>query len=141
MHRLAIVASVFALVACSAEPAVESEPEEAVADFVTANGSPPGTYEFTGADGATSLITVEADGSFSQMAPDGTFGATGTLEVVDGKTCARLQTRGAEPLCYTEGERAEDGSFMSTPDGGETIQVRPLSPDEVSAIEDSAVAE
>jgi len=132
MQRFAIVSAVLVLAACSTEQPEVTEPEEVAEDFVTANGSPPGVYEFTGADGSVSLITVNADGSFSQMTPDGEYGATGTLEVVEGRTCARLETTGAEPLCYTESEPAEDGSFTTTPDGGEPIAVRPISPDELS---------
>ncbi|WP_340588528.1 hypothetical protein [Erythrobacter alti] len=136
MQRSAIVSAVLVLTACSAGEPEVAEPEEvAVSDFVTANGSPPGVYEFTGGDGSSSIITINADGTFSQMTPEGTHGAEGFLEVMDGRTCARLETRGAEPLCYTETAPAADGSFTTTPDGGEPIAVRPLTNAEVSALE------
>jgi len=132
MRRLTIFAGVLALTACGVQPEAASEPEETVTDFTLANGAPPGMYEMTGGDGSSSIITIAADGTFSQMTPEGTHGATGTLEVVNGQTCFRLRERGAEPLCYTEGELADDGSFTTTPDGGEAIEVRPYSPDGIA---------
>ena len=128
MRKLAILGLAIGLAACSSE---QPAPEADVAPFTTANGSPAGTYEYSAADGTASIMTINADGTYSQVTPDGTQGGTGTVAVVDGKTCFKVHLPGAQPLCYSEGERAEDGSFTATSDGGEALTVNPI-PDPAS---------
>ncbi len=120
------MATTLLLTACSVEQAEESVEPEPDAAFVTANGSPAGVYEVSAADGTVSIVTLYADGTYSQITPEGTNAAQGTLQVVDGKTCFRVQSPGAEPLCYTESALYEDGTYMATPDGGEPLTVRPM---------------
>ena len=120
MRKLAIWGLVIVLVACSSE-----QPATEVASFTTANGSPAGKYEYSAADGTTSIMTFNADGTYSQITPDGTHGSNGTVSVVGGKTCFKVHVPGAEPLCYAESERTDDGSFTATPDGGEPLSVKP----------------
>ncbi len=126
MRRLAFLATAIALASCSGEQAEQfGEPATAI-PFVTANGSPAGTYEVSASDGTMSIVTLNSDGTYSQVTPEGTDAAQGTLEVVDGKTCFRVRSPGAEPLCYTETAAAADGSYTATPDGGEPLTVRPM---------------
>jgi hypothetical protein len=115
------------LAACSSEPAEEPAIEEvAEAPIPTAaNGSPPGTYEVTAADGTVTTSTLNADGTYEDTAADGSVLAEGTWAVTDGKTCFTPITEGADAMCYTETAPGADGSFTATPDEGDPVTVRP----------------
>lgn len=126
MRIHALVAPTLLLTACSGQPAEEVVEADADVPFVTANGSPAGVYEVSAADGTVSIVTLNADATYSQITPEGTNPAQGTLQVVDGKTCFRVQSVGAEPLCYTESALNEDGTYTATPDGGEPLTVKPM---------------
>ena len=132
MRKLTFAIVPLVLAACTSEPAEETpaaEPaaaEAEVAAMVTANGSQPGTYEATTADGLVNTSTLNADGSYTDTAADGTVQAEGTWAVTDGKTCFSPTTEGVEAMCFTESEVAEDGSFTATPDEGEPVTVRPV---------------
>lgn len=129
MKKLIVAASIMVLAACT-QPAEQNEEVAAPAETETAvptvaNGSPPGTYEATAADGSVVTTVINADGSYSDTAADGTLLAEGTWAVVDGKTCFTPTTEGQEPMCFTESAPAEDGSFIATPDSGDPVTVRP----------------
>ena len=134
MRTVVVLVAVSLAVSCSEEPAMESEETSTVA-VTTSNGSPPGTYHVSAADGSASLVTLHSDGTYSQITPEGTYPAQGTFEVVSGKTCFKARQVGAEPLCYTETERAADGSYTATPDGGDPLAVTPYSVEDVSVTE------
>lgn len=119
-----LFATMLVLSACGGEEPVE--PDDPSGPFVTANGSPAGTYRVEGEDGLVSIVTLNPDGTYDQAAPDGSEPSSGTLEVVDGRTCFKVRVAGAEPLCYTESARAEDGSFTATPEGGPPLRVMPM---------------
>jgi hypothetical protein len=121
-----LVATTLLLTACSGEQAAETVEPESDAAFVTANGSPAGVYEVSAADGTVSIVTLNPDATYSQITPEGTDAAQGTLQVVDGKTCFRVHRAGAQPLCYTESALNEDGTYTATPDGGEPLTVKPM---------------
>lgn len=126
MHKLAIVSATCLLAACSGGPVEKTEEAVSVSEgMTTANGTPAGTYHVAAADGTASLVTLNADGSYSQMTPEGTYPGEGTFAVVDGKTCFKVRAVGAQPTCYSETERASDGSYTATPDGGEPLTVTP----------------
>jgi hypothetical protein len=108
------------LASCASEQASEE-----AGDFVTSNGSPAGVYEVSAADGSTSIVTINAEGTYSHVTPDGGNAATGTLEVVDEQTCFKVRRPGSVPLCYTEGELAPDGSYSASTDSGVELTVRP----------------
>lgn len=129
MRKLLLAASILTLAACTGEAPAPAE-EEAVAEApapegVVANGSPAGAYDVTNADGTTMTANINADGTYSDVAADGTVVEEGTYAVVDGKTCFTPTTEGATPMCFTESERAEDGSFTATPDEGDPVTVKP----------------
>lgn len=133
MRNLAIVMAACLVAACSESPATDpGEAEAAIEVATTANGAPPGTYYVAAADGTASLVTLNADGTYSQATPEGEFPAQGTFEVVDGKTCFKVRRIGAEPNCYTETERSADGSYTATLDGGEPLTVTPYTAADVS---------
>ena len=129
MRKLIIATSILVLAAWT-EPAEQNEEtavptEVEAAEPTVANGSPPGTYEATAADGSVVTTVINADGTYSDTAADGTLVAEGTWAVVDGKTCFTATTEGQEPMCLTETAPAEDGSFIATPDAGDPVTVRP----------------
>ncbi|WAT16880.1 hypothetical protein OZN62_07960 [Aurantiacibacter sp. MUD11] len=123
--RNLVCALCIVLAACSSE---ETEPVVETTDFVTANGTSAGIYEVSAEDGTTSIVTIYADGTYSQVTPDGTQAAAGELSVVDGKTCFRARVAGSQPLCYTETPPDADGAYTATPEGGEPLTVRPYDP-------------
>lgn len=129
MRKLAIVAATCLAAACTQGPTTDAE-TEAVA-MTTANGSPPGTYHMAAKDGTASLVTIYADGTYSQVTPDGGFPARGTFEVVDGKTCFKVHQIGAEPNCFSESEPGEDGSYTAVLDSGEELTITPYTAEDV----------
>lgn len=134
MRIVVVLLAACLAISCAEEPADESD-ELAAGPVTTANGSPPGTYYVASADGSASLVTLNADGTYSQITPEGTYPAQGNFQVVDGKTCFRVHQVGAETLCYTETARAGDGSYTATPDGGEPLTVTPYTADDVTVEE------
>jgi hypothetical protein len=117
------------LAACSSEPAEEPAVEDTAAAeaaaLAAANGSPPGVYEATAADGTVTTTTLNADGTYTDVDAEGNTVAAGTWAVTDGKTCFTPTTEGVEAMCYTETAPAADGSFTATPDEGDPVTVRP----------------
>lgn len=132
MRSLAFVIVPLVLAGCSRGPAEEAPAEEPAAveveaiGMVTANGSQPGTYEVTNADGTIGTSVLNADGTYTDTAADGTLQAEGTWAVTDGKTCFSPTTEGVEAMCFTETAPADDGSFTATPEEGEAVTVRPV---------------
>lgn len=135
MRGLIMLSASLLMVSCSGE-----EPAPEIIDFVTANGTPAGTYEVSAADGTMSIVTINADGTYSQVTPDGLNPADGTLEVIEGQTCFKVRQVGSTPLCYTETERQADGAYTATTDDGLELTVRPhVAPAEAG--EDAGAAE
>jgi hypothetical protein len=92
---------------------------------VTANGSPPGTYQVKHADGTVTQTILNADGTYRDLAANGKLEAQGRWNVVHGKMCFAPSTRGAQAMCFREAPRAKDGSFTATPDKGKPVTVTP----------------
>jgi hypothetical protein len=143
MRLFVIAASLAVLSACGPAPKKAPAAEETVAAepaaMTSANGSAAGTYVITAADGSESTSTINADGTFTSPAPDGSV-VEGTWAVVDGKTCFTTKEEGATPECWTETAPGEDGSFTATSDAGDTVTVRPA-PAAAPAAEPAAAAE
>lgn len=131
MKRLVLVAALgLGLAACNnasqdtdaaTDEAAPAEPEAAA--MVSANGSEPGVFEVTTADGTVTQTELMADGTYADHGTDGVVTTTGTWSVVDGKTC--FDPEGDEAAtCYTETAPDAEGSFTATPDEGEAVTVR-----------------
>lgn len=128
MRKIACLAVPLLLAACSSEPAEEAaveEPFETQAVMTAANGSPPGSYTVTAANGTVTTTELKADGTYVDTAADGTVVAEGSWTVTDGKTCFTPTTEGVDAMCYTETAPAADGSFTATPDEGDPVTVAP----------------
>lgn len=129
MKRLIAVGLIGVLAACGQKPAeapaTEEAPVEEAAPVTVANGTPPGVFDVTAADGSTMVATINADGTYVDTGSDGAVIEEGTWEVKDGKTCFSPTTEGAKPMCWTETEPGEDGSFTATPDEGDPVTVKP----------------
>lgn len=130
MRNLILVMAPLALAACgeaAEEPAPVEEPvvEETAAAMTSANGSAPGAYTVTMADGSTITSTLNGDGTYVDTDATGAVTEEGTWAVVDGKTCFTPTTEGATAMCYTESAPGADGSFTVTPDEGEPMTVMP----------------
>jgi hypothetical protein len=135
MKRLLLVAGFAALAACGQqEPAATEDANATIAEadanaadsnaagLLTANGSPPGTYEVTMKDGSKGQTTLSADGTYVDKNSNGTE-SKGTWNVAGGKTC--FDPEGDEgAMCYTESETAADGTFTATPDKGDPVTVK-----------------
>ena len=103
------------------EAAAPAEPEAAT--MVSANGSEPGAFEVTAADGSVTQTELMADGTYADHGPDGKVTASGAWSVVDGKTC--FDPEGDEAAtCYTETAPDAEGKFTATPDEGDAVTVR-----------------
>ncbi len=113
---VAVCASL-ALAACnSAEEAAPEAPAEAEAPAVevqlAADGLPAvGTYEVTDADGTKGTEVVNADGTYTWTAEDGTTSA-GTWRT-EGPNVYCTTEEGGEESCYDE-TVGEDGVWTST---------------------------
>ena len=71
MRNVAALAAVVALAAC-AEPAPDPVPEETAAvEPMAEAGVTPGVYEAIGADGPAGTTTINADGTYLDVDPDG----------------------------------------------------------------------
>ena len=129
MKKFVIVGLIGVLAACGQKPAeapaTEEAPVEEATPVTVANGTPAGVFDVTMADGSTMVATINADGTYSDVLADGTVAEEGTWTVVDGKTCFSPTTEGATPMCWTETEPGEDGSFTATPDEGDPVTVTP----------------
>ena len=133
MKRLVLATALgLGLAACNSAPEEADTPDDAVAEapeaaapVAAANGSPPGMYEVTAADGTVTRSELKADGTYQDYEADGSEGLAGTWSVADGKTC--FDPEGDEAaMCYTETAPAGDGSFTATPDEGEPVTVKPV---------------
>ena len=93
----------------------------AAGNVVTANGSPPGTYDVVMKDGSKGKTTLNADGTYTDVDAKGKE-TKGTWAVKDGKTCFTPDGKTAE--CYTESAPGADGSFTATSAKGETVTVK-----------------
>ena len=136
MKRLVLVGLLAGALAACNNAAEEADTPEAdateaeaapAAAMVTANGSAPGTYEVTAADGTKSQSVLNADGTYTDTDADGTVTATGTWSVADGKTCFDPEGDEEATDCYTETAPGADGTFTATPDEGEAVTVKRLS--------------
>ena len=129
MKKLVLAAALgLGLAACNNAPeeAATDEaaaPAETEAAIVSANGSAPGAFEVTAADGSVTQTELIADGTYIDHAADGTVSASGTWSVVDGKTCFDPEGD-EETTCYTETAPDAEGMFTATPDEGEAVTVR-----------------
>lgn len=121
MKKLIAAASVLAIAAC-AEPAPTEEAVEEVVEEAAAEPGGPGTYEVTYADGSVGMLTTSEDGTFSATLGD--EAGSGTVTEVDGKVCFDADGDEEGATCWTNSEVAEDGSWTSTSDDGETVTVR-----------------
>lgn len=126
MKKLIILAGCVALAACSkGEAPAETETEAAAATPAAAEDSMAGTYEATAADGSKSMTVMNADGSYTETAADGSV-TTGTISMVKGQSCFNSSEEGSAPECWTDGEPAEDGSWVSTNDDGVQVTIRKM---------------
>jgi hypothetical protein len=132
-NLLLVAAAAAALVGCQkpadqtnqaeSNAATTPAPAPAAAPMVTANGSPPGTYDVIMKNGTKNQSKLLADGTYVDMDATGKETGKGTWNVTGGKTC--FDPEGAEgPTCYTEGAVGADGSFTATPDKGDPVTVK-----------------
>ena len=129
MKRLILVAVLSGALAACGDAAEEADDtaavEEPAAEETAAASDMPGTYEVTMADGTKFTAVLNADGTYTDTAEDGSPMEHGTWAQVDGQDCfTPAADSEGEPTCYTSSEPAEDGTFTVTPDDGEPMTVR-----------------
>ena len=90
----------------------------------------PGKYAIEGGDGTVySQTIVKADGSYSDLDPDGNEVGRGTWRDQRGMACFDPEGEGPEhqERCWTNSALTEDGSFTTTrDDGSDSYTVRPV---------------
>ncbi len=124
MKKLIAIAGAAALAACSqGEAPAEEDANAAAAEAPAEEESMAGTYDVTAADGTVTATTIDADGNYTVTAGDEQV-ASGTVAVTNGQTCFNSSEEGSAPECWTDGEPAEDGSWVATSDDGETVTVK-----------------
>ncbi|QLC23862.1 hypothetical protein HFP57_01645 [Parasphingopyxis algicola] len=129
MKRILIIAGVLALGACAesapeAEPAVEAVEEEAATDWSAWVGS----YDIAYDDGGEAALTIADGGTYEFVTGDET--RTGTVEMGDGGAICYTNDDGETPTeCWINSAAAEDGSWRSTSDQGETVTVSRVAAD------------
>ena len=119
------LAASLAVMACSpaAEPEAEPAAEQAVEEVaVVPGGVAAGDYTVQSGEDS-SPFSIDADGNWTSVDEEGNP-TSGTSEVVDGKICF-TDTGEDEAECWLNEAPAEDGSFSSTSDAGETVTVTP----------------
>lgn len=125
MKRVFVMAAALTLAACSpsapeapAEP--EAEAETAAADMTAWEGS----YDLAYEDGSESRLTITADGGYTLVTGDET--QTGIITMGEAGAFCYTAAGGTETECWTNGEVAEDGSWVSTSDQGRSVTVTRL---------------
>jgi protein involved in polysaccharide export with SLBB domain len=93
--------------------------------MLTGNGSKPGAYMVTEANGTVGRTILNANGTYKDLNAKGKVVTIGKWSVRDGKTCFAPSTKGDHNMCFKESARAKDGSFTATPDKGKPVEVRP----------------
>lgn len=137
MKRLIAIAGVIALGACSEsapapEPVEEAEAEEAATDWSAWAGS----YDIAYEDGSAAVLTVRDTGTYEVVLGEDTL--TGTVEMGEGGEICYTNDDGETPTqCWTNSEAAEDGSWTSTSEAGETVTVTRIVPEVPGADEEA----
>jgi hypothetical protein len=91
---------------------------------LSADGQPyPGNYESTDAEGGVTAWTVNEDLTFTATGPDGTA-RSGTFSAGPDGPCIDYADDEEGPLCNTDGEVAEDGSWTGTGPDGQVSTIR-----------------
>lgn len=125
MNRwIGIVALAGALAGCG-NPAEESDEPEVAATPAAAPTSSAGTYDVTLTDGSKFTAKLNPDGTYQDLAADGSVAEQGTWSDRDGRTCFDSEGGDDTIVCFTLGESAADGSMVATPDdGSEPLTIR-----------------
>lgn len=127
MKKIVLIAAVAALSACSQqaeEPAdagaIES-PEPA--GPVATEQDPAGSYDLQRYNGGTSTLVIRDDGTYTDIAPDGSTIDSGTFALGEGEFCFTPEGDPAE-VCWTLDQPDADGSFTATDPEGHTVTLK-----------------
>ncbi|NNC71869.1 MAG: hypothetical protein HKN78_03230 [Sphingomonadaceae bacterium] len=122
MKRVLLVAGILALGACA-----ESAPEAAPEAEETAEATPADMTEWQGGytlayeDGTEAVLNIAPGGTYDVTMNDETV--TGMITMGDGGAFCYTPEGGTETECWTNGDAAEDGSWVSTSDQGNSVTV------------------
>lgn len=126
MKKLALLAAVAALAACSQdEAAVPAETEQPMPAETTAamDAVIPGTSDVKMADGSMGTTTINADGTYVDTDAEGNE-VRGMVANKGGNYC--FDPEGDEPeVCWTSTAPGADGSFTATAPDGTKVTVTP----------------
>ena len=126
MKKLIAIASVPVLAAC--QQAEAPEVEEVIEEVAEPAPVGPGTFDVTYADGTVATMVSSEDGTFTITS--GENSASGTYANVDGQVCFDADGDDEGAACWTNSPLAEDGSFTSVSDDGDTVTVAPAAAEE-----------
>ncbi len=127
MKKIALLAAVSALAACSQEAddttAADTTAEAPMPAETMAATTAPGTYDVTMADGTMGSTLINADGTYVDTDAEGNE-IRGTFVNKDGKDC--FDPEGDDPEeCWSVSTAGADGSFTATGPDGTTVTVTP----------------
>lgn len=129
MKKIILLAAVSALSACGSKPADPAATDTAAntvetpapATSAPATGSMVGTYEMTSPDGTIITETINADGTYVDVAEGKETRGTWRME---GESGCFDPAGDAPEICYTTTAPAADGSFTTKAPDGTTMTVR-----------------
>jgi len=126
MKKFVLIAAVAALSACSkkaeepADTAAMKGPESAGPAAMEQN--PAGTYDVKRYNGGTSTLVINADGTYTDIRPDGTT-ESGAFALKEGNYCLDAEGDEAE-VCWTVSQPGADGSFTATNPEGHIVTLK-----------------
>lgn len=123
MKKVLIIASILALGACTeAAPEADATTEVEVTEEAGVDMSAwVGDYALVYDDGTEATLTIAADGAYSGTSGEETV--SGAITLGEGGAFCYTAEGSEELECWTNGEAAEDGSWVSTSDAGRSATV------------------
>lgn len=128
MKKIAFVAALAAVTACSQEAPSEAEAVEGAAEAapvatLAADGGPStGMFKITRADGAVWTEEVRPDGTYTSTSADGEIETGKWVQKSPNEYCTTEDAEGATEVCHSE-TVSDDGVWTSTDPEGKTGKV------------------
>lgn len=127
MKKFVLIAAVASLSACSQQAEEKTNTAEMGSPEPTGpmatTQDPAGAYDVRRYNGGTSNIVIRADGTYTDILPDGTTIESGSFALKDGKYCFDADGDKAE-VCWTISQPGADGSLTASDPEGHTVTLQ-----------------